>query len=99
MKLREMYNAIHVPLPMGTAAASALDKSIRASKKPMPQFSQNAVNFFKDKIDDKHAPILLSVFCMLFYQVLFDPRVGCVTMTNIKKEEGDNEGRIHKKGD
>jgi len=87
MKLKEMYNAVHIPELMGVAAARALSEGIMLSKKPMADISKLAIEFFKDKIDDRHAPLLLSVFCMIFIQVLYDPTVGCVTISKIKKEE------------
>ena len=88
MKLREMYNYLRIPAPLGEAAAASLIRGIKLSKKPIPSFSELAVKFFKDKMDDKHTPLLLSVFCMIFIQVLYDPTVGCVTISKTKKEEG-----------
>ena len=87
MKLREMYDAVHIPEPMGIAATHALSEGITLSKKPMVDISELAIGFFKDKMGDRHAPLLLSVFCIIFTQVLFDPNVGCVTMSKYKGEK------------
>ena len=94
MKLSEMFNYIHVPEPMGNAATHALAKNIKMSQKPMSEFATQFIGFIKDKIDDKHTPLLLSVFCLLFNQVLFDPTVGCVVMSS----KVDNNGNGKEEG-
>jgi len=92
MKLQEMYKYIHVDKSIGDMTASKLKKGILDSKKPIIRFSQVGVDYFKGMINDIHAPVLLSIFSLLFEQILLDQHVGCIGMNSIKeKEEKKNE--------
>lgn len=89
-KCEEMFKELHIDMQTGNSAIRALSTEMKRSLKPMGGLADRAIEFFKDKMDDEHTPILFAVFGLLFSRILFDPTVGCVTMSKIKKK-GDND--------
>lgn len=91
-KCEEMFGILHINKDVGNSAIRALSREMKTSLKPMGGLADRAIEFFKGKMDDKHTPILFAVFSLLFARILFDPTVGCVTMTKYK---GDDKGGEH----
>jgi len=92
IKCEEMFEILHINHDIGTSAINVLGSEMKKTLKPMTALAEGAVNYFKDRMDDKHTPIMFAVFSLIFSRLLFDPTIGCVTMTKIKKEgEKDNE--------
>lgn len=89
-KCEEMFGELHIDMDVGRSAIRALSTEMKRTLKPMGGLADRAIEFFKDKMDDEHTSILFAVFGLLFSRILFDPTVGCVTMTKIKKK-GDGK--------
>ena len=87
IKCEEMFRAICINKDIGNSAVTALGSEMKKTLKPMTALADRAVEYFKDRMDDKHTPIMFAVFSLIFSRVLFDPTVGCVTMTETKKGE------------
>lgn len=90
-KCEEMFGALHIDKNVGNSAITVLGKEMKRSQKPMNALADKAVEYFKDKMDDEHTPILFAVFSLLFSRILFDPTIGTMIMTKIKKGEKDDE--------
>lgn len=88
-KACDMFDQLHIDRKMGQEVVHTLTTKMAKTQKPMPLLGNRAVEFFKGKMGDKHTPILLSVYCLLFSRILLDPGIGVVTMTEDKKK-GDN---------
>ena len=87
IKCEEMFEILHINHDIGTSAINVLGSEMKKTLKPMTALAEGAVNYFKDRMDDKHTPIMFAVFSLIFSRLLFDPTIGCVTMTKIKKGE------------
>ena len=90
VKCEEMFNTLQINKDIGNSAITALSREMKRSLKPMNALADKAVEYFKDKMDDEHTHILFAVFSLLFSRILFDPTIGTVTMSKIKKGEEDN---------
>ena len=93
VKCEEMFNALQINKDIGNSAVTALSKKMKTSLKPMNALADKAVEYFKDKMDDEHTPILFAIFSLLFSRILFDPAIGTITMSEMKKGGEDNGKR------
>ena len=90
VKCEEMFNALQINKDIGNSAITVLSREMKRSLKPMNALADKAVEYFKDRMDDEHTPILFAVFSLVFSRILFDPTIGTLMMTKIKKGEKDN---------
>lgn len=95
-KCEEMFEKLHITMNIGNSAIMALTKEMKSSSKPMGALADNAVEYFKDKMEDEHTAILLAVFSLVFSRTLFDPSIGCLTMTEKKGGDTGHTDRIIK---
>jgi len=84
-KANEMFDQLHIDRKMGVEATHTLAVEMARTQKPMGLLGDRAVEFFKGKMGDKHTPILLSIYCLVFSKTLLDPSVGVITMTEYKE--------------
>ena len=95
-KCEEMFQELHIASDIGNSAIRALTKEMKSSLKPMGALADNAVEYFKDKMDDEHTSILLAVFALVFSRTLFDPSIASLTMTEKKGGDSGHTDRIIK---
>ena len=91
VKCEEMFGILGIDMGVGRSAINALSKEMKVSLKPMGGLADKAIEFFKDKMDDRHTPILFAVFSLLFSRILFDPTVSCITITERKGDKTDGQ--------
>jgi len=91
-KANDMFDFLHVGNNLGSKMAHVLITEMSRTKKPMALLGDRGVEFFKGKMGDKHTPILLSIYCLIFSNILLDPTIGAITMSKYK----ENKNRIIK---
>jgi len=72
-KCEEMFGVLGINIDIGNSAITALAGEMKKSLKPMNALADRAVEYFKDRMDDEHTPILFAVFSLIFARILFDP--------------------------
>ena len=83
-KANDMFDFLHISREMGAKMAHVLTTEMAKTKKPMALLGDRGVEFFKGKMGDKHTPILLSIYCLIFSDTLLNPTIGVITMSNYK---------------
>ena len=92
-KCERMFTVLHIQPQIGENALRKLVEYTAKTKLPMPALSEQGLKFFVSMAKDKHASLLLAVFCLVYSRILLDPTIGCVTMS---EKEGDDKNEKDK---
>jgi len=93
-KCENMFNTLHISKDVGEGAMRQILQHTARSKFPMPALAEKGLKFFANKAKDEHGSLLLAIFCMVYSRILLDPNIGCVTMSEKKGGNGNEQGNI-----
>ena len=95
-KCDALFEALHIHKSISDSAIRALAIEMRKQEKPIIILAEKAVEYFKDKMEDEHTPLLLTVFTLVFYRVIFDDSIKAVTPVKIEEGKDNNNGHKNK---
>ena len=95
-----MFRTLHIQPQIGENALRQLVERTAKTQLPMPSLAEQGLKFFVSMEKDKHASLLLAIFCLVYSRILLDPTIGSITMTEKKgdvKGEKDDSSKTNKR--